>query len=608
LSERDLLRFMTAGSVDDGKSTLIGRLLYESNGVYDDQLSAVRNASVVGSTELDLSLITDGLRSEREQGITIDVAYRYFSTPKRKFIIADTPGHEQYTRNMATGASTAQLALILVDARKGVLQQTRRHTLIAWLFGIRQMIVAVNKMDLVNFDADTFSKICEDFNQFTSTFHNAQIQFVPLSALTGENVVSANGSMPWYQGSTLLELLESTPVQALRNNAFRLPVQNVIRPNQNFRGYAGQVISGRVKPGKEVIALPSRQRTTVKEVHLFDRKLDEATAPRSVVLTLVDHIDLGRGDMLADPESAPTIATRVTACMIWMSPVPLRIDNRYLIKHTTQMLCGRILGLNHRIDINTFEKTPAEMLRLNEIGEAEIELHTPFYCDTYEQDRTTGAFIVIDPLNNDTVAAAMITEIIPQQAGELGERPTLMAHTSRQRGLTIWFTGLSGAGKTTLCNAVQTELLALGLMVEVIDGDVIRKHLCKDLGFSREDRNENIRRIAFVAHLLARNGTTVLVSAISPYREARDEARHTIGDLIEVFVSAPLSVCEERDPKGLYKKARAGTIKCFTGIDDPYEPPVSPEIVCDTEHESVRESTAKVTAYVKRSLSSKALE
>jgi bifunctional enzyme CysN/CysC len=594
--------------VDDGKSTLIGRLLYESNGVYDDQLPAVRKASVGDNTKLDLSLITDGLRAEREQGITIDVAYRYFSTPKRKFIIADTPGHEQYTRNMATGASTAQLALILVDARKGVLRQTRRHTLIAWLLGIRQMIVSVNKMDLVNFDANVFSAICEDFNQFTSALHNAQIQFVPLSALTGENVVVANGSMPWYHGPTLLELLESTPVQALHNNAFRLPVQNVIRTNQDFRGYAGQVVSGRVKPGQEVIALPSRQRTTVKEVHLFDHKLDEAISPRSVVLTLVDHIDLGRGDMLADPKSAPTITTRVTACMIWMSSVPLRIDSRYLIKHTTQTLCGRILGLNHKVDINTFEKAPAETLSLNEIGEAEIELHTPVYCDRYEQDRATGGFIVIDPLSNDTVAAAMITEAIPQKADELAESSTLRSHTSRQRGLTIWFTGLSGAGKTTICKAVQTEMLALGLMVEVIDGDLIRQHLCKDLGFSREDRNENIRRIAFVAHLLARNGTVVLVSAISPYREARDEARHTIGDLIEVFVSAPLSVCEARDPKGLYKKARAGMIKGFTGIDDPYESPLNPEIVCDTEHESVRESTAKVTAYVLRSLFSTALE
>lgn len=597
---------MTAGSVDDGKSTLIGRLLYESNGVYDDQVSAVRKES--HNTELDLSLFTDGLRAEREQGITIDVAYRYFSTPKRKFIIADTPGHEQYTRNMATGASTAELALILVDARKGVVRQTRRHALITSLLGIRQMIVAVNKMDLVNFDAAVFSGIRENFTQFATTFHNAQIQFVPLSALTGENVVRANGNMPWYQGPTLLELLESAPTRSLSNNAFRLPVQNVIRPNQDFRGYAGQVVSGRVKPGQEVIALPSHQRTTVKEIHLFDRTLEEASSTRSVVLTLNDQIDLGRGDMLADPESVPTISTRVTACVIWMSSTPLRVDSNYLIKHTTQMLCGKVLRLNHRVDINTFEETPAETLRLNEIGSVEIELHTPIYCDNYREDRATGGFIFIDPFSNDTVAAALIIEAIPQQASDPMERSDMRSGTSRARGLAVWFTGLSGSGKTTLCRAVQTELFALKLSVEVIDGDVIRKHLCKDLGFSREDRNENIRRIAFVASLLARNGTIVLVSAISPYRKGRDEARQTIGDYIEVHVSASLNVCETRDPKGLYKKARAGTIKCFTGIDDPYELPLNPEIVCDTEHESVRESTVKVSAYVQQVLASRALK
>jgi bifunctional enzyme CysN/CysC len=600
-----MLRFMTAGSVDDGKSTLIGRLLYETNGVYDDQLSAIRNTSPSGDGNPDLSLITDGLRAEREQGITIDVAYRYFSTPKRKFIIADTPGHEQYTRNMATGASTADLAVILVDARKGVLQQTRRHALIVWLFGIRQMIVAINKMDLVNFDAKVFSAVCEDFSLLASTFSNTQVHFVPLSALTGENVAGGNRSMPWYEGPPLLELLESAPAERPSNSVFRFPVQNVIRPNQDFRGYAGQVVSGRLKPGQRVIAFPSRQHTIVKEIHLFDRELDEVIPSRSVVLTLADHIDLGRGDMLADPESKPTVSTRVSACVIWMSPVPLRIDGTYLIKHTTQMLCGRLVRLDHRIDINTFEKIPAETLHLNEIGTVEIELQRAIYCDSYEQQRTTGSFIVIDPLSNDTVAAAMITKARPQSPSEFLEGAALGPFASRQRGFAVWFTGLSGAGKTTLCMAVQTELLALGLKVEVIDGDLIRKHLCKDLGFSREDRNDNIRRIAFVAHLLTRNGMIVLVSAISPYREARDEARRTIGDMIEVYVSAPLDVCEARDTKGLYKKARAGAIKHFTGIDDPYEPPIDPEIICETEHETVRESTAKVRAYIRQFLSSK---
>jgi bifunctional enzyme CysN/CysC len=598
---------MTAGSVDDGKSTLIGRLLYESSGVYDDQLSAVRKASVAKNTELDLSFITDGLRAEREQGITIDVAYRYFSTPKRKFIVADAPGHEQYTRNMATGASTAELAIILVDARRGILQQTRRHALIAWLLGIRQIIVAINKMDLVNFDKESFSVIREDFNKFSSTFRNAQIQFIPLSALTGENISRRLGSMPWYQGPTLLELLESTPAERMRSLAFRLPVQHVVRPNPDFRGYAGQVVSGRVKPGQEVIALPSRQHTKVKEINLFDQKLDEAIPPRSVVLSLCDHIDLGRGDMLADPETVPTISAWVTAHLIWTSPVPLRINKRYLVKHTTQVLCARIIRLKYKLDINTFEQVTSETLHLNEIGIVEIELHTPIYCDNYEQDRATGSFIVIDPFSNDTVAAAMIAEAIPQQASGSADNST-RPRISREHGVTVWFTGLSGAGKTTLCRAVQTELLARGLPVEVIDGDLIRKHLWKDLGFNRNDRNENIRRIAFVADLLTRNGTVVLVSAISPYREVRDEARRTIGYMIEVHVNAPLNICEARDPKGLYKKARAGMIKGFTGIDDPYEPPLSPEIICDTEHESVRECAAKVIAYVQRYFASLMLE
>jgi bifunctional enzyme CysN/CysC len=594
---------MTAGSVDDGKSTLIGRLLYESDGVYDDQLSAVRKASAAKNTELDLSLITDGLRAEREQNITIDVAYRYFSTPKRKFIIADAPGHEQYTRNMATGASTADLAVILIDARKGVLPQTRRHALIARVLGIRQMIVAINKMDLVNFDANVFSAIREDFGKFAHVFRYVQIQFLPLSALTGENVTSIAGNMPWYQGPTLLELLESAPAGPLNSRAFRFPVQNVIRPNQDFRGYAGQVVSGRLKPGQEVIAYPSQQRTTVKEVYLFDQRLEEAAAPRSVVVSLADHIDLGRGDMLADPESGPTISTRIAAYVIWTSPVPLRMHGRYLIKHTAQLLCGTVVKLRHRFDIHTFDQIEADTLRLNEIGVAEIELNTPIYCDNYEQDRTTGSLIVIDPFTNDTVAAMMVLEATPQRTDDQAQRPQAL----HKEGITVWFTGLSGSGKTTLCKAVQTELFALGLQVEVIDGDVIRKHLCKGLGFSRDDRNENIYRIAFVAQLLTRNGTIALVSAISPYREARDNARHTIGNFIEVYVSAPLNVCEARDTKGLYQKARAGMIKGFTGIDDPYEPPLNPEIICDTEHESVRESTAKVVAYVQRHLAGQTL-
>jgi len=600
--ERDLLRFLTAGSVDDGKSTLIGRLLYESNGIYEDQLSSVRKASSAKNVELDLSLLTDGLRAEREQGITIDVAYRYFASPRRKFIIADTPGHEQYTRNMATGASTAEVALILVDARKGVLNQTRRHTLIAWLLGIRRMIVVINKMDLVEYDDKVFHSIRDEFVKFTASLRGTQFEFVPLSALSGENVIRCNGSIPWYQGPTLLNLLETVPAKSESSQDFRFAVQNVIRPNQDFRGYSGQVASGVVKPGQEVVALPSGQRTTIQEILLYDRKLDQAFPPQSVVLTTKDHIDLGRGDMLVSADQVPTVSTRVTANLIWMSQNPLRRDARYLIKHTTKVLCGRISRLNHTLNVNTLAKVEAESLQFNEIGEVQIDLHSPIFCDPYENNRITGSFIVIDPLTNDTVAAGMIVEAIPLQAVDGLDESSAGSRVAQEQGLTVWFTGLSGAGKTTICRAVATELLAHGLQVEVIDGDIIRNHLCKDLGFSKQDRDENIRRIAFVSQLLTRNGAIVLVSAISPYRASRDQARKTIGNFMEVFVSTPLSVCEVRDPKDLYQKARSGKIHGFTGIDDPYEPPLTPEIVCNTDQESTRESSSKVVAAVLKNL------
>ncbi len=603
--QQDLLRFLTAGSVDDGKSTLIGRLLYESKGIYDDQLSSVRKASSAKHVELDLSLITDGLRAEREQGITIDVAYRYFATPRRKFIIADAPGHEQYTRNMATGASTAQLAVILADARKGVLRQTRRHTLIAWLLGIRQMIVAVNKMDLVDFGEEAFHSIRDEFNAFAQSLHGVDFHFVPLSALEGDNVISPSQRMSWYKGESLLGLLETLPAEQVGDEDFRFPVQTVIRPDQDFRGYAGQIGSGIVRPGQEVVALPSGQRTTIKEVLLHTRSLAEGFPPQSVVLTTTDHIDLGRGDMLVSPEQRPTISTRVRAYLIWMSQAPLQTDARYLIKHTTRVLCGRMTRLDHKIDINTFAKLDADTLNFNEIGEVQIDLHNPIFCDPYLQNRTTGSFIVIDPFNNDTVAAGMIIEANPVQAGEASDESSAGSRIAQQPGLTVWFTGLSGAGKTTICRSVATELLAHGLQVEVIDGDVIRNYLCKDLGFSKHDRDENVRRIAFVSQLLTRNGTVVLVSAISPYRAGRDEARRSIVDFVEVYVNTPLAVCEMRDSKDLYQKARAGKIRGFTGIDDPYEPPLQPEIVCDTDRESTRESSSKVVASVLNYLSSK---
>ena len=603
--ERDLLRFLTAGSVDDGKSTLIGRLLYESNGIYEDQLSSVRKASVAKNVELDLSLLTDGLRAEREQGITIDVAYRYFSTPRRKFIIADAPGHEQYTRNMATGASTADLAVILVDARKGVLPQTRRHSLIAWLMGIRQMIVAINKMDLVKFDQATFLSIRDQFLEFARTLDRTTYQFVPISALEGDNVIRSSTRMPWYEGNSLLHLLETLPVSGVRNGLLRFPIQSVVRPNQDFRGYAGQVGSGITTVGQEVMALPSRQRTKIKEILLHDKTLQHAEPGQSVVLTTVDHIDLGRGDMLVATESAPVLSSKVRAHLVWLSHTPLHKDTRYLIKHTTKVLCGKISSLNHKVEVNTFAKLEVDSLQFNEIGEVILDLQSSIFCDPYRENRTTGSFIVIDPISNDTVAAGMIEEAVSSSRGEASDSTYAGSEVARQQGLTVWFTGLSGAGKTTICRAAATELLAHGLQVEVIDGDVIRNYLCKDLGFSKHDRDENIRRIAFVAQLLTRNGAIVLVSAISPYRAARDAARQSIGDFVEVYVNTPLSVCEVRDPKLLYQKARAGKISGFTGIDDPYEPPLAPEITCDTDQESTRESSSKVVATVLGYLSQK---
>ncbi len=603
--DRELLRFLTAGSVDDGKSTLIGRLLYESNGIYEDQLSSVKKASAAKNVDLDLSLLTDGLKAEREQGITIDVAYRYFATPRRKFIIADTPGHEQYTRNMATGASTAEAALILVDARKGVLTQTRRHTLISWLLGIRRMIVVINKMDLVEYKHDVYKSILEQFNEFAQSLPGVEFEFIPLSALSGDNVIRVNGSMPWYDGSTLLSMLETIPTTPAPTEEFRFAVQNVIRPDQDFRGYAGQVGSGMVRPGQEVVALPSGQRTTIKEIMLYERRLEEAFPPQSVVLTTTDHIDLGRGDMLVSPESLPTVSAKIKANLIWMSQTPLRRDMRYLVKHTTKVLAARVTRLNHKYDINTLNRVEADSLQFNEIGEVQIDLQNPIFCDPYDRNRTTGSFIVIDPMTNDTVAAGMIVEAIALQAGEAQDESAAGSRVAQQQGLTVWFTGLSGAGKSTICRSVATELLAHGLQVEVIDGDIIRNHLCKDLGFSKEDRDENIRRIAFVSKLLTRNGAIVLVSAISPYRASRDMARTTIGNFMEVYVNTPLSVCEMRDPKLLYKKARSGKIHGFTGIDDPYEAPLAAEIVCDTDRESTRESSSKVVAAVLQFLSSK---
>jgi bifunctional enzyme CysN/CysC len=585
---KELLRFLAAGSVDDGKSTLIGRLLYDTGGVYEDQLASVQRASEEKSRSLDFSLITDGLRAERDQSITIDVAYRYFATPRRKFIIADVPGHAQYTRNMVTGASTADAAVILIDSRKGVLEQTRRHTYIAWLLGIRRIIVAVNKMDLVDFSQSRFTAICDDYAHATASLNSLESHFVPVCAVAGDNVASRSERMPWYQGRALLETLETIPIE---ENAFsaglRFVVQSVVRPNQDYRGYAGQVVAGMAKPGMEVVAMPSRQKTKIKQVSLFTQELDQAQPPQSVVLTTGDDLALGRGNMLATPDDLPAVSDRITANLIWMSRKPLRLKTPYLLKHATQSLSGSVSSLLHKVDIETFEHLPCETLQVNEIGRVQLETNRPMLCDPYSNNRTTGSFILIDPVDNDTVAGGMIVECAPEAwENTKPDRQTVTQH----RGVTVWLTGLSGAGKSTIAQGVYTELLVRGMRVQVLDADSVRQHLNRDLGFSKEDRDENVRRIGFVADLLTGHGVIVLVAAISPYRAARDQVRQTVESFIEVHVNAPLSVCEARDPKGLYRKVRSGAIHNFTGIDDPYEEPLAPDVRLETHEQTSKAS------------------
>ncbi|HWG50620.1 MAG TPA: adenylyl-sulfate kinase [Candidatus Acidoferrales bacterium] len=596
---KELLRFLTCGSVDDGKSTIIGRLLFESNGVYEDQLQSVRKASVQRGANIDLSLITDGLKAEREQAITIDVAYRYFSTPRREFIIADCPGHEEYTRNMVTGASTADLAVLLVDARKGILEQTRRHSYIVWLLGIRRMVVAINKMDLVGYSQETFVRIRRDFEETVSFMPDGGVEFIPVSAFVGDNVVQRSSNMAWYTGASLLEFLESVPVEDCRNlSDLRFPIQMVIRPDQDFRGYAGQINSGVMRTGQQILALPSGRRTRIARITLYDRVLQEAFAPQSVVVTLEDDIDLGRGDMLVDPRCVPLSSRQLHAELIWLSSRSLRVNVPYLLKHCSQILCGSVTRIVHRLNAHDLQNTAADNLGLNEIGSVEIQTHKPMFFDPYLHNRSMGSFVMIDPMTNETVSAGMAL----QSDFHHDTRVPLSVLKVCREGVVVWFTGLSGSGKTTICKFVATELQARGVRVETLDGDAVRTHLCSDLGFEKKDRDENVRRLGFVAELLASHGVLVLVSAISPYRAARDEVRQRIPDFLEVFVDAPLSVCEKRDPKGLYRKARAKEISKFTGLDDPYEPPLSPEVHCSTDQESIKASSDKVVAAILEAL------
>ena len=588
---KSLLRFITCGSVDDGKSTLIGRLLYDSKMVFEDQLAALEADSKKMGTQgqnIDFALLVDGLAAEREQGITIDVAYRFFSTDKRKFIVADTPGHEQYTRNMVTGASTADLAIILIDARRGVLTQTRRHSYLVSLLGIRQVILAINKMDLVNYSRDVFDRILGDYTAFSSQLAIEKIVPIPISALAGDNITERSGNTPWYHGPTLMGHLENVEVASLSRTApFRMPVQWVNRPNLDFRGFSGMVSSGTVHPGDLIKIMPSARQTRVARV-LIDGDLPYATAGQSITVTLEDEVDCSRGDVICGAEHPAEVSDQFETTIVWMNDTPMLPGRSYLMKLGTKTVTASITALKHKVNVNTLEQVAARALELNEIGLCNISLDQPVAFDAYTENRDTGGFILIDRMTNETVAAGLIHFAL-RRAQNIHWQAVDVSRASRaaqkgQRACVLWFTGLSGAGKSTVANLVEKRLFALGRHTTMLDGDNVRHGLNRDLGFTDTDRVENIRRVGEVARLMADAGLIVLVSFISPFRSERQMARDLMheGEFLEVFVDAPLSVAETRDPKGLYKKARRGEIKHFTGISSPYEAPENPELHIDT--------------------------
>ncbi|MEM6327256.1 MAG: sulfate adenylyltransferase subunit CysN [Bacteroidota bacterium] len=616
----DLLRFTTAGSVDDGKSTLIGRLLYDTKSIFQDQMEAVEEASRTrGSEHVNLALLTDGLRAEREQGITIDVAYRYFATPKRKFIIADTPGHVQYTRNMVTGASTADLAVILIDASRGVQTQSKRHGFIAALLGIPHLVICVNKMDLVDYAEEVFEDIVDEYTEFAGRLDATDLTFIPVSALVGDNVVDRSENMPWYQGSTLLHHLENVNVTADRNlRDFRFPVQTVIRPNQTFRGFAGTVASGIVRPGDEVMALPAGTRSTVKEVTTYQGDLSEARAGEAVVVTLTDEIDVSRGDMLVRTGNTPTVANSVEAMMCWMSEEPLASDRHYILRHTTREVKAFVEDIRYRVDVDTLHREEVRTLGLNDIGRVLVSTASPLFFDEYRVNKETGAFVLIDPYSNTTVAAGMIrgegqdADRVAAEAQRLtrGERAQSdnivweglnipreeREATQTHQAAALWFTGLSGSGKTTVAREVERQLFARGVNTMLLDGDQVRHGLCGDLGFSQADRAENVRRVGEVARLFFESGAVTFCTFVSPYRDNRDWVRDLFpeGRFFEVFVDVNVETARERDPKGLYAKVDAGEIENFTGVTAPYEAPENPEITLQTTGQTIEDSAAEV--------------
>lgn len=586
---KDQLRFITCGSVDDGKSTLIGRFLHDSKAIYEDQLQALARDSVKHGTTgdaIDFALLVDGLEAEREQGITIDVAYRFFTTPRRSFMVADTPGHEQYTRNMATGASNAQLAVILIDARKGVLVQTKRHSYICSLLGIRHVVVALNKMDLVDYRKDVFDRIVEDYVEFASNLGFTSIEAIPISARYGDNIIRLSRNTDWFHGPCLLDYLENIDIQSeTAGLPFRFPVQWVNRPNLDFRGYAGTVVSGSIAVGDEIVIPASGRNSRVKQIVTYDGDLVRAEAGDAVTITLTDEIDIGRGDIIAKPMERPEVADQFAAHLIWMDQEDMVPGRSYAFRIGTQSIAsGSVTAMKYRIDVNTGAHVTARTLSLNEIGFCNIATVLPATFDAYEANRRTGSFIVIDRDTNRTVGAGMIAFPL-RRAANIAWQPLSLGKKERaalkhQRACIIWFTGLSGAGKSTIANLVDQKLFAMSYHAMLLDGDNLRHGLNRDLGFTESDRVENIRRAGEVAKLMVDGGLLVICSFISPYKAERDMVRSLVGDgeFIEVFVDTPIGECVRRDPKGLYAKAKSGTIKNFTGIDAPYEAPSAPEI------------------------------
>jgi bifunctional enzyme CysN/CysC len=626
LTERpaDLLRFATAGSVDDGKSTLIGRLLYDSKQVLSDQLAHVEQTSQrMGHDFLDLSLLTDGLRAEREQGITIDVAYRYFATAQRRFIIADTPGHEQYTRNMVTGASTADLAIVLIDARKGVIAQSKRHAFISSLLGIPHVVVCVNKMDLVDYEEEVFDAIVEEFDTFAARLEMPDVTFIPISALLGDNVVDRSQSMPWYEGPPLLYHLEHVHIASDRNLIdVRFPVQWVIRVGgrqvgsglADYRAYAGQVAGGVMRPGDEVVVLPGGQRSTIAGIDTFDGPIEEAFPPMSVALRLSDDIDVGRGSTIVRPQNQPTVSTSFECLVCWMSERPLDPRRRYLVKHTTRTAMVGGVDVRYRIDVETLRREDdVSSLELNDLARVHMRLSTPLVFDSYRRNRVTGSLIVIDEATNETVAAGVVLDTEVEDATEPLEKTerspnvrwqgTRMTRERRwstlgHAGATLWFTGLPGAGKSTVAAAVEERLIAAGQPAFLLDGDNLRHGLNGDLGFDESARRENVRRTAHVASLLAESGTIALVSLVSPYAADRQAAAdlHAKSELgfLEIFVNTSLELCERRDPKGLYARARSGELAGLTGVGAPYEAPADADLVLSSHEETVEQEVERV--------------